>query len=497
MKKTFIYISLFLSLLIAVVAINTAYAQGDTPATMEELLEQAEETSGEAVSENLYLDIYKKIAVDPAEETAKKAGKKLKLSEDEVKEVILKGEIGSIVSEDDDIQDLTAKYQKMYEEYYTTLNTENLRSELKNKVNSSEIFRDGDTSNSEFDLLYDLTVIEVILFNESSISSYGGAFDMPDFDFTDPEEQAEIEDLFGEEGASETGAEAETEEDEDEFSALSCLAEDSNLENALNEYEQNQQAEDEGTGSGEEDEGIEDITFDETGFPKSQPDDWPAKFLCPDGAFFCIEISFDFGASKVYSKTDNCVYCHVQNLNKEMDKMLNKSLTANKITGNLFEMPKCKSSFSNIGANMNVITMAVPPPKQAKTDMYVKLNIEKEWQKLKEKYNPFLFDTGGKDMPEQNVEDRATRKAISNVSPDGSLQEVANKANQVVEGKTQESEQSQDVHKKSLQTEIQNKEYQTLIEELDAWKVYFKSIKELFDKMLKTCNEFANTPYCS
>ncbi len=495
MKKTLIHISVFISVLIAGIAINTVNAQsGETPATMDELLEQAEDKSGEAVAENLYLDIYKKTALDPAEETAKKAGQKLKLSEDEVNKVILKGEIGPIVKEDDDIQNLTAKYQKMYQEYYSTLNTENLRNELKNKVNPSEVFKDGDTSNSEFDLLYDLTVIEVILFNESSISSYGGKFTMPDFDFTNPEEQEEIEDLFGEETESE--AETESEKLEHEFSALSCLAEDSNLENALNEYDKSQQQAEDG-GLTEDDESTEDITFDETGFPKSKADDWPAKFLCPDGAFFCIEISFDFGASKVYSKTDNCVFCHVQNINKEIDKMLNKSLTANKITGNLFEMPKCKSSFSNIGANMNVITMAVPPPKQAKTDMYVKLNIEKEWQKLKEKYNPFLFDTGGKEMPDQNVENRATRKAISNVSPEASLQEVTNKANQVVTGKTQESEQSQDVHQKSLQTELQNKEYQTLIQELDAWKVYFKSIKDLFDKMLETCNEFANTPYCS
>ncbi len=493
MKKTLIYISVLISVLIAAIAINTVNAQsGETPATMDELLERAEDKSGEAVAENLYLDIYKKTALDPAEETAKKTGQKLKLSEDEVNKVILKGEIGSIVSEDDDIQNLTAKYRKMYQEYYSTLNTENLRSELKNKINPSEIFKDGDTSNSEFDLLYDLTVIEVILFNESSISSYGGKFAMPDFDFTDPEEQEEIEDLFGEEADPEAGPKPGA---EDEFSALSCFAEDANLENALNEYEDTLQAQNEGLT--EEDEAMEDITFDETGFPKSRPDEWPASFLCPEGAFFCMEISFDFGASKVYSKTDNCVFCHVQNINKEIDKMLNKSLTANKITGNLFEMPKCKSSFSDIGANMNVITMAVPPPKQAKTDMYVNLNIEKEWQKLKEKYKPFLFDTGGKEMPDQNVGDRATRKAISNVSPEGSLQEVTNKTNQVITGKTQESEQAQDIRKKSLQTELQNKEYQTLIEELDAWKVYFKSIKELFDKMLETCNEFANTPYCS
>lgn len=494
MKKVAIYILALTSIFIASAAVTITYAQDTQLANIEALIEEAGKAKREAVAQDMYLDIYQKVSVDPAKKAAKDAGSKFKLTGDDVNKVMTDGDLSPILSKEkeEDITDLTAKYQKMYQEYYSSLATENLRSDLETQVTPTEVFKDGDTSNSDFDILYDLTVIEVILFNEGSISSFGGKFQMPDFDFSDADELAEIEELFGQDEEDTTASSDQT-VIEDEFSALACLVDDNNLQNALNDFEEGQQ----GTGTGEDDLTAEGITLDESGFPQAEPDDWPAKFLCPDGAFFCIEVKFDFGASKVYSKTDNCVFCHVQNINKELDKMLGKSLTANKVSGNLFEMPKCKSSFTNIGANMNVITMAVPPPKQANTDMYVKLNIEKEWQSLVEKYNPFAFDTGDTEAPEQFVEDRAAKKAISNASPDNDLQEVVDKANQIVQGKTQESTDSQDTKQKTLQTELQNKQYQTLIEELDAWKVYFKSIKETFDKMLKTCNEFANTSYCT
>ncbi len=502
MKKIIIYILAFITLFIAGAALSTTYAASNSnPASIDELITQAKKATKEAVAQNLYLDIYQKVGVDPAKKAAKEAGKKLKLSSDDVDKVITQGDLSPILSKnkDEGIQDLTTKYQVMYQEYYTKLDTENLRSDLVNKVSPTEIFKDGDTSNSDFDILYDLTVIEVILFNEGSISSFGGKFQTPDFDFTDPEEAAVIDDLFGRDQTttpSSSTTPTQTTEIQDEFSALSCLADENNLENALNAFEENQQNQ-QNAGAGQENQQDAGITFDDSGFPLAKPDDWPAKYLCPDGAFFCIEVKFDFGASKVYSKTDNCIFCHIQNMNKELDKMLSKPLTANKVSGNLFEMPKCKSSFTNIGANMNVITMAVPPPKQANTDMYVKLNIEKEWQTLLEKYNPYYFDTGTNTGSDQNVEDRATSKAISNASPDGSLQEVINKATQIIQGKTAESVQSQVAGTKTLQTELQNKQYQTLIEELDAWKIYFKSIKELMDKMVEACNNFANTPYCT
>jgi len=490
MKKTFIYILALVIFFFVGATIATTYAADpENEASIENLIEEAKKAKREAVAQDMYLDVYQKLTLEPAKKAAKEAGKKLKMSGDDVNKVISEGNLGPILSkkEDETIAQLTTKYQKMYTEFYSTLETENLRSDLENKINPTEVFKDGDTSNSDFDILYDLTVIEVILFNESSISSYGGDFIMPDFDFSDPDELAELEELFGDEEDEEI-----IEKEEDEFTALECLEGDNNLQNALDAYEDSQTGAD-GDGSDADD----GIIYDESGFPLAEPDDWPANFLCPEGAPFCINIEFDFKGGKVFTKSDNCIACHVQNINKEIDKMLAKPLSANKVAGNLFEVPKCKSSFTNLGANMNVITIAVPPPKQANTDMYVKLNIEKEWLKFQEAYDPFKFDTGDTEVPEQNVQDRASRKAVSNASPDATLTEIVNKANNVVQGKTQESTSTQTVKQTGLQTEIQNKQFQTLVEELDAWKQYFDSMKEMFDKMLEPCNGLANKPYCS
>lgn len=454
-------------------------------------------SSSDVLEKDMYLRIYDQITKKPAEAAAKASASKFSMSEDDMKKIVNDGDVTSLINKDtsknETLEELSKKYSTVFADFQSSLDTENMRADLLNKANPSEIYTDGDTSNSEFDILYDLTVIEVILFNEASVSQFGGQFELPEFDFTDPAEKDLIDELFGVEPEAEEDTAASTEED---FSSIECLDSDSNLENALNNFESSQAAGGDGTDDGTGDEGV---VFDEDGFPKAEPDEWPTNYLCPDGAFFCIEISFSDETTKIYAKTDNCVACHIQNINKELDNMLNKSLTANKLSGNLMEAPKCKSSFSNVGANMNIITMAVPPPKQANQDLYLKLNIDKEWQTFKERQDPLYFDTGSSTATASgtSVGDRSTKKAISNSGPITSYEDVTKRSDQISTGISNNTNKEQESKPGELKTEVQNKEFQKVIEELSAFKVYFSSIKDLFDKMKEPCNELLNKPYCS
>jgi len=445
-------------------------------------------SSSEPLAKDMYLKLYEEIVNKPAEKAAKSSASKFGMSEDNLKQVVNEGNVSSLVNTKDpteDLGDLTTKFSKVFADYQSSLATENMRADLQNKANPSEIYTDGDTSNSDFDILYDLTVIEVILFNEASVSEFGGKFELPDFDFSDPDEQEAIDDLFGR-----TDEEVEATEEKD-FSSIECLEGDSNLENALNAYES-------GQGDDDDDDDDDGVVYDEDGFPQAEPDPWPTNYLCPDGAFFCIEISFSDETSKIYSKRDNCVACHVQNINKEMDKMLGKSLSANKLSGNLMEANKCKSSFSNVGANMNIITVAVPPPKQAKQDLYLKLNIEKEWNRFRELADPNYFDTGSKSQPAQtSVEDRASRKGVINSGPNATLEEAIKRTTDISNGIINQTAEENASKPKELKTEVQNKEFQNVIEELSAFQLYFSSIKDLFVKMKEPCTELSNKSYCS
>ncbi|MFC1647794.1 hypothetical protein ACFL10_02255 [Patescibacteria group bacterium] len=497
MKKILIYISALITIFAVGAMIGTSYAASGSGSPIEELVAEAKKAKREAVAQDMYLDVYLKINAEPAKKAAKESAKKFKMSEEEMNKLMKEGDITSIKGKDEnqDLKVLQKKYTEIFANYHNTLATENLRADLESKVSPSEIFTNGDTSDSDFDLLYDLTVIEVILFNKASFSSFGGQFQMPDFDFTDKDEADDIAELFGFDEEDEDALDATSASEERDFSALACLEDDSNLSNALDDFDAAEA--DREAGLDDDEAGLEEIELDEDGFPIAPSDDWLKKYLCPDGAFFCIEVTFDLAASSIYGKTDNCVACHVQYLNKDIDKMLSKPMSANKMAGNLFEVPKCKSSFTSIGANMNVITIAVPPPKQARTDMYTKINIDTEWKKFQEKYIPYFYDAGDTELPDQNDQDRASRKAVTNSTDSASLQEIVAKTEEVIQGVQAERIDDQEKKNTAVKAQVQNKEFQTLIEELDGWKTYFSSIKTKFDEMIEECNGLANKAYCS
>lgn len=470
MKKLLITLSVLISILIAGTMIGTATAAN----------------SSDGLATDMYMKIYDDLANKPAQAALKTSAKKFGMSPDDMQKIAIAGDVSGLINKKDASEtneDLVNKYSKVTASYQSSLATENLRADLNNKANPSEVYTDGDTSNSEFDLLYDLTVIEIILFNEASVSEFGGQFALPNFNFSDPDEEELIDELLGAEEVEAT--------EEKDFSSIECLDDDSALENALNNFESGQQ----GAGDQDDDEGV---VFDEDGFPKAEPDDWPTQFLCPDGAFFCIEIGFDDKSTKIYSKKDNCVACHIQNTNKSMDEMLGKPLSPNKMPGNIMEVNKCKSAFTNVGANMNIITTAVPPPKQANQDLYKKIDIDKEWQQYKEQYDPLTFDTGeNPPAPANTIEDRAAKKALTNASPTGTLDEVFSKSEKSITGTETQQREDQARKAQEVKTEVQNREFKSVIEELSAFHLYFNSIKDLFVKMKEPCSELSKKPYCT
>lgn len=483
MKKRLLYISAILFSLL--VGMQTASAQASP---VDELIEETKNQPKTAVAQNMYLELYKEINDKPQEKVVKSTSTKYKMTEDQVNKIMKDGDLSPITKNQENatIDQVFLQYKKMSNDYQSLLETENLRTELELETKPSEIFMDGDTSNSEFDILYDLTIIEVILFNEASISQFGGQFINPDFDFSDKDDEAFIDELFNRDDKKDTLV---SQAGDDDFSALSCLVEESGLDDALSNFEENQQAEDDSESGGEGD-------GTEPEFPKAESDDWPTEYLCPDGAFYCIEISFDIKTAKVYSKSDNCIACHVQNINKALDKLLSKPLSANKLTGNLFEVPKCKSSYTNLPANMNIITLAVAPPRQANQNKYIKLNIEKEWVKLKERFNAY-FNNTKTPPPESTVEDRSVKEALQGSSENVTIDELAVKTENRVQTTQNEVKEGVESKEKENRTELSNTEYQMAVNELEAMKQAFDTILKQFKEMKTPCTDLATKSYCS
>lgn len=489
MKKLLYYISTVF--VFSLIAGGIAHAATTSP--VDELIEEFKDKPQTALAQDMYLKIYKDINDKPKEQATKQVSNTYSMTEDQVNKLMQEGDLSTIVKDDEnaDLNAVLLQYQNIANEYQSTLETENIRSELTMETKPSEVFMDGDTSNSEFDILYDLTVIEVILFNEASTSEFGGQFNTPDMNFADEDKQQFIEELFDTTSQEQSQQGSDNESDQS-FSALACLDEESSLDEALSEYEE-QQEEANGEGSLTNDDQEEPLNAEN--FPKAESDPWPSKYLCPDGAFYCIDISFDLKAAKAYGKTDNCVDCHVKKTNEALDKLLSKPLSANKLTGNIFEVPKCKSSYSNIPVNMNIIMLAVTPPRQANQDKYLQLNIDKEWIKLKERLNQFFYNTDDP-APETTLEDRSVKESLQAAPDNARLNEVSVQTSDRTQRTQEKVAQDAETKEQENRTELNNTEYQMVINEMETMKESFKTILTKLKEMKTPCNDIANKSYC-
>ncbi|MBA4336964.1 hypothetical protein C0416_04310 [bacterium] len=488
MKKNLFYISV--AIISLLVGIQTASA---ATSPVDELIEETKGQTKTAVAQNMYLEIYKEVNNKPQESAAKSTSSKYGMTTDQINKVMKEGDLSPITKDQKNatVDQVFLQYKKMANDYNSALETENLRTELEMQTKPSELFMDGDTSNSEFDVLYDLTIIEVILFNQGSTSQFGGKFITPDFDFSDKDDEAFIDNLFNKDEEVQTTDSSTNQTDEDVFSSLSCLIGESNLNSALSEFEENQNQQNaDQSGEGTQ----EDAT--EAEFPKAESDNWPTEYLCPDGGFYCIEITFDIKAAKAYGKSDNCVSCHIQNINKDLDNLLSKPLSANKLSGNLFEMPKCKSSYTNLPANMNIITLAVQPPRQSNQDKYVKLDIEKEWIKMEERFNAYFNNTDNP-PPTLTVEDRSVKEALQGSSANATIDEISVKAQDRVQVTQDEVSEGAESKEKENRTELNNTEYQMVINELETMKKSFATILQKLKEMKTPCTDLSTKAYCS
>ncbi len=225
--------------------------------------------------------------------------------------------------------------------------------------------------------------------------------------------------------------------------------------------------------------------------------------LCPDGAPFCIDIEFIMKQSSLGpfkgSKSD-CIECTVQKINKAFDDTLSKPLSANKLTGNILEIPKCKKSLTVLPANMKITTVAVPVPQS--NNLFSTSSIAEEWKKFNERTNPLWYQKTDKAAEEDlkkedpSQEDRAARKAISDAGPDATLVDVQKRTQDIVTGAKKQADRETKLAKQQETSEKQNRHYSNILREITTMNLYFQSMKESFEKMKTPCSELANKAKC-
>ena len=535
MKKTLLYISAVLLLIITSAlcyAVDASNSQLTAQNPAEDMLNELKGKKKSFVGENMYLEVYKNVNSKSSEAATKDIAGKLGVSTAEVDKIVKTGDVSSLLSANKDagLETIQQEYMIIIQLYNNSLGTETLRNDLESEVSPSEIFADGDTSNSDFDLLYDLNIIEAILFNETTPSEFGGKHPAIKINITGKDEKAALESIFNPQAAAPLSGAAQQEGTagidgitgpqgaktvQTGTNPLTCFDQDSALSDAMNKFNEESAGGQQGggtagegkqTGAGGQLTGpIPETATSET-IPSAQPSDWPTNFLCPDAKFFCVTIDFVMTDAEVknYPKTANCIACHVQKINEALDKVNKKPMSPNKLAGNKMEMPKCKSSFTSIGANMNIITMAVPPPLQQNKDVFFKANIEESWKKFNETYKPLWYaKTDSQKKTEENqttipsVEEKAAKKAMMDKAPEATLEELNQRTTEIITSMKKEIYDNANKTEKEKTTSGTNQKYQLIINELNTMNTYFKTIKDTIIKIKTPCDTLSAKPKCS
>jgi hypothetical protein len=351
---------------------------------------------------NFYLNIYKKVKQDPADQAINTIADNYGYTKEEMC-AILGGSVALLLDDNEDtyqeVETLLDDYQDILDDYADELEKERLQQEMTLDSYGKEMFANGDTEDSSFDVLYDLEIIEYILFGEDTIDSGGGgttdAAESVDSDGDGPVDDADTETSTTATTSSSTTsssssdaddeAEEDTADEEDPLNPLECVV-DAGLQGAFaeagvtpveTEEDEADTADDDDPSSGGGDTSTGSGDADTDGDPDAlltatEAADWNPDEVC-DGVF-CLIIRFSNKEDTAYEKSDNCIKCHVEYMRDAMNEVISKPLNPNKVTGNAFEPAMCKESYLKAVPAVNLFMIPVPLPTPPPEDVITNMN---------------------------------------------------------------------------------------------------------------------------
>ncbi|MBI2634838.1 hypothetical protein HYW82_04190 [Candidatus Peregrinibacteria bacterium] len=448
---------------IAVTFINTDIAHGetegdgdagDTVGVWNEMVASADTIDWRDVfapldgdpGEDMYSLIYAKLNVLPRRNALKEVGFNYGLTTDEV-DAALKGAIAPILNNPDNIggrmtrEDALATVKNLQEDYAMIFEVYELEQEVDATIRPSELFANGDLADSGFDLVHDLTVIEEILFKKDTPVTVGAPYKSA---LTSPYNPTIKERFYGRDYLTSETPEAVETSPYSISSALSagdggggkrenlesdvCIDENS-FKKALENFEGGEENDEAGVlRGGKEEEGERLLAPLAT---KALADDWRLEW-CPELAAgapgvsanlgLCLETKLVLDRVSPFQPKDSCVQCEVKKIIENLDKVLTHTLIPNKVTGNLFESAKCKTSGTFL--DIQFITIWNPLPVPPNDDLIYSKSLSEEWDEFVGRYQsllPYVDENN-----EQYTEDFQVRFQEQSAPKDLSREELFN-----------------------------------------------------------------------
>ena len=513
-----------------------------------------EDVFGAATYENLYLMIYQFLLVDTEDQALKDVAQKYGLTVSEAA-AVKNGSLQPLLNAgkfkqsmtQDDLLKMAEKLQKDFNETYELYS---IGQELILNSGSSEVFANGDVLDSGFDLVNDLTVIENLLFAETTAPTVGGPLNM---DFGQKKESEDTVPYYLEEEESSPAltdayyalelapatesAEAEVTAEEEEpeqvkFDPKSlveiseedlCPKEEAPLDTALNDYKEKveEYIAQEAVKTGEAEEGEK---KGEEGAEASQsepsvlaeklkteePESWYKKLNC-DGKlwsalygsketktesgenvtsvqwYVCLETKVKWETYSSYVPVDNCINCELEKILAAMQKTLSHSLTPNKVTGNYMESSKCKQSMGEISpVDIHLFLIWAPLQTPPQDDAIYGKSIIKEWNKFVQRTNPVA--TGDKLKLPESLTKVATEQAYANSSSGQTMEQLVQEIESIEESMSRQQANSVAQYEIGSSGEDTVAYSQAIMREVGQMTNYFKNFTDMFKKIsTETC----------
>jgi len=339
---------------------------------------------------DLYLSIYKKVKAEPEDTAMRATAEEYQFTQEQMC-AVLGGSFAPIASmNENEVVSITEAediLSEMQEAYHDNLAEAQVAQEMLMDSYTREIFSNGDTGDSGFDVIYDLEIIEYILFGEAGYETSSSEEEETPEATDDNESEEESPPVSSESSLSEetdasteeTPAESTTstsEEEKDEAVVPSSCDADPGLQSAFADVVPETPEPEEETAPVSPDTSTD--TPDASGEGASQepeesspdvivaaaPSDWSSPEVCD--SVFCLFINFTNRPDPSYTEADNCINCHVEYIIKALEDTLSQSLTLGKVSGNLMEPPVCKNdlllSLTQIDLNLFLIPMPIQTP---------------------------------------------------------------------------------------------------------------------------------------
>lgn len=204
---------------------------------------------------------------------------------------------------------------------------------------------------------------------------------------------------------------------------------------------------------------------------------------------FCVTLDTTKRTYTSFYPGQSCIQCTVAAMNESMKMLLSKSLAPNKLTGNVYESTKCKSTLNlSDQLSMNIFLIPTPIITPQKLGPLVGHDIAKEWERYTKNALPF------KKTPGQST-DRVTQESIQNLPKDVSQPQLITEISGIVANEISATRQRVALHPSSVQADTKSEGYQQVIKEMRIMTSFFASFQETLRHFNEdTCKKFEEEP---